>query len=129
MKNTSVKSIRTDKRTLFMYWLKFLQPYHKLANKEMEALSALLYYRSELSKEISNEDIVDKLLFSKETRSQVREDLGGMKAGVFNNLLTALRRKNVITSENKIMKALVPRMDAGSNEFKLIFNFEIDETK
>tara|TARA_B100000768_G_C11280315_1_gene378200 strand:+ start:2539 stop:2826 length:288 start_codon:yes stop_codon:yes gene_type:complete len=95
----------------------------------MEALSALLYYRSELSKEISNEDIVDKLLFSKETRSQVRKDLGGMKAGVFNNLLTALRRKNVITSENKIMKALVPKMDVGSNEFKLIFNFEIDETK
>ena len=49
--NASVKSIQTDSRTVFMYWLEFLKPYHKLANKEVEALSILLYYRWELSKE------------------------------------------------------------------------------
>jgi len=112
-----------------MYWLKFLKPYHKLAEREMEALSIMLYYRSELAIEISNPDLIDKLLFSPETRKQIREDLGGMKNGVFNNLLTVLRRKKVITKDNKILYSLVPTMRPDARGFKLIFNFEIDENK
>ena len=62
-------------------------------------------------------------------RKKVRSDLGDMKSGVFNNLLTALRIKKVITKDNKIHPSLIPNMDPDSNGFKLIFNFEINETK
>ena len=127
--NASVKSIQTDSRTVFMYWLEFLKPYHKLANKEVEALSILLYYRWELSKEVSNMALVDKLLFSSEIRLKVREDLGGMKSGVFNNLLTTLRRKGVLSKENKIIPALIPNIKPDSTGFKLIFDFEINDKK
>tara|TARA_R110002020_G_scaffold348717_3_gene562284 strand:- start:485 stop:874 length:390 start_codon:yes stop_codon:yes gene_type:complete len=129
MENVSVKSIQTNKRRVFIYWLEFLKPYHKLANKEMEALGTLLYYRFELAKEISNTELVDRLLFSSDMRKKVRSDLGDMKSGVFNNLLTALRIKKVITKDNKIHPSLIPNMDPDSNGFKLIFNFEINETK
>tara|TARA_R110000765_G_scaffold277570_2_gene375460 strand:+ start:1766 stop:2152 length:387 start_codon:yes stop_codon:yes gene_type:complete len=127
--NASVKSIQTDSRTVFMYWLEFLKPYHKLANKEVEALSILLYYRWELSKEVSNMALVDKLLFSSEIRLKVREDLGGMKSGVFNNLLTTLRRKGVLSKDNKIIPALIPNIKPDSTGFKLIFDFEINDKK
>jgi hypothetical protein len=127
--NASVKSIQTDSRTVFMYWLEFLKPYHKLANKEVEALSILLYYRWELSKEVSNMALVDKLLFSSEIRLKVREDLGGMKSGVFNNLLTTLRRKGVLSKDNKIIPALIPNINPDSTGFKLIFDFEINDKK
>ena len=127
--NASVKSIQTDSRTVFMYWLEFLKPYHKLANKEVEALSILLYYRWELSKEVSNMALVDKLLFSSEIRLKVREDLGGMKSGVFNNLLTTLRRKGVLSKDNKIIPALIPNINPNSTGFKLIFDFEINDKK
>jgi hypothetical protein len=127
--NASVKSIQTDSRTVFMYWLEFLKPYHKLANKEVEALSILLYYRWELSKEVTNMALVDKLLFSSEIRLKVREDLGGMKSGVFNNLLTTLRRKGVLSKENKIIPALIPNIKPDSTGFKLIFDFEINDKK
>ena len=120
--NASVKSIQTDSRTVFMYWLEFLKPYHKLANKEVEALSILLYYRWELSKEVTNMALVDKLLFSSEIRLKVREDLGGMKSGVFNNLLTTLRRKGVLSKDNKIIPALIPNIKPDSTGFKLIFD-------
>jgi|TARA_B110000908_G_C10116725_1_gene385670 hypothetical protein len=127
--NASVKSIQTDSRTVFMYWLEFLKPYHKLANKEVEALSILLYYRWELSKEVTNMALVDKLLFSSEIRLKVREDLGGMKSGVFNNLLTTLRRKGVLSKDNKIIPALIPNIKPDSTGFKLIFDFEINDKK
>jgi len=129
MSHASVKSIQTDSRTVFMYWLEFLKPYHKLANKEVEALSILLYYRWELSKEVSNVALVDKLLFSSEVRLKVREDLGGMKSGVFNNLLTTLRKKGVLSKDNKIIPALIPNIRPDSTGFKLIFDFEINDKK
>jgi hypothetical protein len=129
MSHASVKSIQTDSRTVFMYWLEFLKPYHKLANKEVEALSILLYYRWELSKEVSNIALVDKLLFSSEVRLKVREDLGGMKSGVFNNLLTTLRKKGVLSKDNKIIPALIPNIRPESTGFKLIFDFEINDKK
>lgn len=129
MKNISIKTIVTDERKMFVYWLEFLKPYHKLANKETEALAILLYYRHELSKEVNNEEHVRKLLFSSDIRNKVRNDLGGMKSGVFNNLLTTLRKKKVLSKENKILPALIPNMKPSAKGFRLVFNFEIDERK
>lgn len=129
MKNLSIKGIQTSEKNLFVYWLEFLKPYHKLANKEIEALGLMLYYRHELSKEVSNEDLVDKLLFSSDIRQKIKTDLGGMKNGVFNNLLSTLRRKKVLSTKNKITSSLIPNKDPMSKEFSLVFNFQINENK
>lgn len=123
MKNTNVKRIKADKKTLFRYWLEFLRPYHKLKPKEIEALSLFLYYQYELSLEISNPDLVQSILFSSNTRSEIRKNLGGMNQKVFNNLLSSLRKKKVLSQDNIIMPALIPQLDS-TKGFKLIFNFE-----
>ena len=129
MQSANVKLIRSSKKNLFAFWLNFLKPYHKLSGREMEALSILLYYRHELSMEISSQDLIDKILFSGDTRAKIRADLGGMKNGVFNNLLTVLRRKKVITRDNKITPSLIPVMAPDAKGFQLIFNFEMNETE
>jgi hypothetical protein len=87
----------------------------------------ILYYRYELSREVANKDLVNKLLFATDTRNQIRGDLGGMSQKVFNNLLTSLRKKGVIMSGNVINPVLIPNMT--EDGFKLIFNFEIHEGK
>lgn len=126
--NKSIKTIFTSKKSIFRFWLEFLKPYHKLRNKEIEALSLLLYYRYELSREISNESMVDMILFSTETRAKIRVELDNMSQKVFNNLLTSLRKKGVLAKDNKIRKSLIPKM--GEEGFELIFNFKVkDETK
>ena len=121
--NMNIKRIHTDKKSIFRYWLEFLRPYHKLRTKEIEALSLMLYYRYELSREIANMEIVDMILFSTETRGKIRKDLDDMGQKVFNNLLTSLRKKGVITKDNKINHVLVPKMT--EDGFKLVFNFEV----
>lgn len=124
----NIKRIHTNKRSIFRYWLEFLKPYHKLRNKEIEALSLMLYYRYELSRQINNPEIIDSVLFSTQTRSEIRAELNNMGQKVFNNLLTSLRKKGVITKENKINHVLIPNMT--ENGFKLVFNFEVkDEVK
>ena len=52
-----------------------------------------------------------------------------MKSGVFNNLLTTLRRKGVLSKDNKIIPALIPNIKPDSTGFKLIFDFEINDKK
>jgi hypothetical protein len=121
--NMNIKRIHTDKKSIFRFWLEFLKPYHKLRNKEVEALSLMLYYRYELSREIPNTEMVDMILFSTETRSKIRAELSNMSQKVFNNLLTSLRKKGVLTKDNKIHHNLIPNMT--EDGFKLIFNFEV----
>ena len=121
--NMNIKRIHTDKKSIFRYWLEFLKPYHKLRQKEIEALSLMLYYRYELSREIKDMEMVDMILFSTKTRAQIREDLGGMGQKVFNNLLTSLRKKGVVNKDNKINHVLIPKMS--EDGFKLIFDFEV----
>jgi hypothetical protein len=121
--NMNIKRIHTDKKSIFRYWLALLKPYHKLRQKEIDALGLLLYYRYELTREIKDIDMVDMILFSTQTRTKIREDLGGMGQKVFNNLLTSLRKKSVITKDNKINPVLIPKMS--ENGFKLIFDFEV----
>jgi len=124
MRNINIKRIHTSKKQIFRYWLEFLKPYHKLRAKEIEALGLMLYYRYELSREVLKPYLVDKLLFSTDTRKQIRADLGNMDPKVFNNLLTALRKKGVLSKDNEINKGLIPNMS--EDGFKLVFNFEID---
>lgn len=119
----NIKRIHTDKKSIFRFWLEFLKPYHKLRAKEIEALSLMLYYRYELSREIKDPDMVNMVLFSTQTRNKIREDLGGMGQKVFNNLLTSLRKKSIISKDNKINHFLIPNMS--EDGFKLIFHFEV----
>tara|TARA_R110000772_G_scaffold156586_1_gene267776 strand:- start:521 stop:811 length:291 start_codon:yes stop_codon:yes gene_type:complete len=94
-----------------------------LRQKEIEALSLLLYYRYELSREIKDIEMVEMILFSTQTRTKIRADLGDMGQKVFNNLLTSLRKKKILTKDNKINHILIPQMT--ENGFKLVFDFEI----
>lgn len=126
-KNTNIKKIHTSKESIFKYWLRFLKPYHKLRDGEIEALSTMLYYRYELSREVNNPELVDRLLFSTETRAKVREKLNNMGQKVFNNLLTSLRSKGVLSKDNKINPVLIPNMT--EDGFSLIFDFEIKENE
>ena len=126
-KNINEKLISASKKKIFRYWLEFLRPYHKLRSGEIEALTLMLHYRYELSREVSSPELVNRLLFSTETRKKMMIDLNNMSPKVFNNLLSTLRKKKVLSRDNKILPALIPNMT--ENGFKLIFNFKVDETK
>jgi hypothetical protein len=104
-----------------------LKPYHKLRPKEIEALSLILYYEHELSINVSSPELVNQLLFSSETRNLIKDELGGMPGVVFNNLLSSLRKKGIMSKDNIINEALRPPLGTHEDNFKLIFNFDIKD--
>ena len=129
MNNINIKNIKVDKKMLFRYWLVFLKPYHNLRQKEIEALSLFLYYRHKLSEEVVNQELVDKLLFSQDIRNNIMTELKIKNTYMFNNMLTSLRKKGVLSKDNKIKEVLIPNFEKSSDNFKLVFNFEINDTK
>ena len=60
--------------SFFKYWLKFLSPIHNLSESELNVVTAFLKERHELSKAITDEQVLDSVLMSKETKRKVREE-------------------------------------------------------
>lgn len=123
-KNINIKTLNVNKKQFFTYWLKFLKPYHKLANKEMEIVVLLLIKRHELSKKIKDDSLIDSVLFNNKTRAELVSEMGYSHHGILNNMLSTLRKKNIII-DNKINKGLIPNLDEENGNFKLVFNFNI----
>tara|TARA_R110000851_G_scaffold71614_3_gene159203 strand:+ start:5902 stop:6315 length:414 start_codon:yes stop_codon:yes gene_type:complete len=124
--NINIKNLNVPKKKFFMYWLQFLKPYHKLRDKEIEMLSLFLNKRYELSKKITDEDILDTMLFDKRIKDQIKEEMNYSNHQVFNNMLSSLRTKGVIVN-GKINKGLIPELTGLGKNFKLIFNFNIQD--
>lgn len=124
MKNANIANIRTTVNDLFEHWVALTQPMHKLTDAEAKILLAFLRKRHLYASNIRDETVVNKLLFSTDTRKEIMEELG-YKMGTFQNYLTTMRAKGVIT-ENQINKKLIPNVEQGTDNFKLIFNFIIN---
>ena len=124
MQNINVKNIDVNRQKFFIYWLQFLKPYHKLRDKEIELLSLLLEKRYVLSQKITDPSLVDLLLLSTENRKIIMEEMGYHSMQVLTNALSGLRKKKVL-DDNSIIKGLIPEINNDTNNFKLIFNFNI----
>lgn len=123
MINANIANIRTNINGLFEHWVALTQPLHKLTEAEANIFLLFLKKRHLFASNIKDESVIDKLLFSTETRREIQDALG-YKMGTFQNYLTSMRNKGVI-QENRINKKLIPNYIAGANNFKLIFNFDI----
>jgi len=123
MKNINIQSIRTDEVKFFKLWLKILQPFLNLRNQEINVLAKLLYYRYSISKEVKSKTMIDELLFNTATRKKIKQELK-IKEYSFNNILSSLRKKKIITG-NSINNKIIPKVEHNFKDFKLLYSFEI----
>ena len=60
--------------SFFKMWFMFLQPFHRLTEREMEVATSFVKQRYELSKVVSDNNILDRLVMSEDTKRKVREE-------------------------------------------------------
>jgi hypothetical protein len=123
MKNSKVANINVTLKNLFSRWLDITVTFHKLRKKERDVLALLLYYHYVYSKELTNGTILWKMVFDYDTKMKIKEELE-MKDSALQNILTSLRKKNVI-KDNKIVPTYIPEMERTSTSFKIIFNLNV----
>ena len=127
MKNVRVATLTTDIKGFFRDWLKITGPFHKLSKKEQDVLGLLLYHHHILRKDISNDEILWKIVFDYDTKIKIKEELG-IKDTALQNLLTSLRKRGAIHS-NKIVPNFVPILTEDVNNYKIVFNINIIDDK
>lgn len=121
--NVKSLSMNVELKKLFNLWLNITSTFHNLTKQQIDVLALLLYYHKVLSDEITNKKILWKIVFDYETKQKIKDELGISDASL-QNVLTSLRKKNII-SNNQIVSTYIPNIEKNSSNFKIVFNFNI----
>lgn len=121
MKPNSVIRLDTNLLGFFRQWFEILKPWHKLTSKQMDVAAAFVKLRYELSKVITDENILDENVMSENSKRKIREECG-ISHPHFQVIMGELRKNNVIINK-KINPKFIPRIN-NENGFQLLFYFE-----
>lgn len=108
--------------SFFKMWFMFLQPFHHLTEREMEVATSFVKQRYELSKVVSDNDILDKLVMSEDTKRKVREECN-ITLPHFQVIMGKLRKNNIII-DGKLNPRYIPRVVEENGSFKLMLLFD-----
>lgn len=107
----------------FRYWFEFLRPFHKLTDREIDVIVSFVKQRYELSKVIKDQELLNKVTMSEDTKKRVREDCNISQAH-FQVIMTKLKKSKVIDN-GKINPKFIPRIDEDAKNFQLLLSFEL----
>lgn len=110
-------------KSFFRYWFMFLEPFHKLTDREIDVITSFVKQRYELSKVIKDNEILDKVTMSEDTKKKVREECN-ITLPHFQVIMGKLRKNKVII-EGKINPRFIPNIDEETGTFQLLLLFEL----
>ena len=110
-------------KSFFRLWLKFLEPFHKLTDREIDVITSFIKQRYELSKVINDNNILDKVTMSEDTKKKVREECN-ITLPHFQVIMGKLRKNKVII-DGKINPRFIPNIDEETGTFQLLLLFEL----
>ena len=106
----------------FKYWFEFLTPFHNLTEREMDVITSFVKQRYELSKVIKDNEILDKVTMSEDTKKKVREECD-ISLPHFQVIMGKLRKNKVII-DGKINPRYIPSVDEENGSFKMMLLFD-----
>lgn len=112
----------TEKR-FFRYWLEFLKPFHKLTDKETEIMAEFLRQRHELSKVIKDQELLDRVVMSEDTKRTIRTECG-ISQTYFQVIMTKLKKSKMVDN-GKINPKFIPRLKEDADNFQLLISFNL----
>lgn len=127
MKNVKIANINTTIKKLFRDWLFLTKIFHGLTKQQIDILALFLYEHYKLKKEITNEKILNKVLFDYSTKMAIKEEIG-IKDPALQNAMTSFRKKGIIVND-RLSKLYIPAIEKDAKNFKLIYNFNIIDEK
>ena len=118
----SVIKIPTTLDDFFRYWFEFLKPFHQLTGREIDVATALVKQRYKLSKVITDNNILDKVVMSEDTRKLVREERK-LSLPHFQVIMGKLKKHKVII-DSRINPKFIPNVIEENGNFQLLLLFD-----
>lgn len=109
----------------FRLWLNFLSPFHELTPREMDVATAFIRHRFELSKSITDEVLLDKIVMNEDSKRKIKADCNISDAH-FQVIMGKLRKSKVIINDKINPKFIPKRLHPEDNNFKLLLYFDLD---
>lgn len=108
-------------------WLQLVNLTFKeqMSYKEVTVLTVILKYYINISKEVTDEEKINALLFSQEYRKKIKTEIG-IKDNYFDVILNKLRTHGAI-KDNNINRVIVPPTQ--TDEFILLIPFKQEDEK
>lgn len=106
----------------FRYWFEFLTPFHNLTEREMDVITSFVKQRYELSRVIKDNEILDRVTMSEDTKKKVREECD-ISLPHFQVIMGKLRKNKVII-DGKINPRYIPSVDEENGSFKMMLLFD-----
>lgn len=125
MDNLNKASFTIPREELFAQWLILTKPMHQLSKVNIKVLTEILKARERLSTKIIDNELLDKVLFSTESRQEIMALLDNMEAERFNNILSDLRRNKVII-DNKLNPIFIPNIKPNAKAYRLLFELKFE---
>lgn len=123
--NSSLRVLTSLKGKFFRYWFEFLRPFHNLTDREIDVIASFVKQRYDLSKVISDPEILDRETMSEVTKRKVREECN-ISLAHFQVIMGKLRKSKVIEN-GKINPKFIPNIVEGENSFTLLLLFELKD--
>ena len=123
--NNVVKVPATVGIDLFKKWFVFLKPFHGLTDREIDIIACFAKERFELSKAITEEALLDKVVMSDDTKRKIREECE-VSLPHFQVIMSKLKKSKVIIN-NRINPHYIPNFRPGDTTFSVLFYYDIQK--
>lgn len=111
--------------SFFKRWLDFLTPFHSLTNREKEVAACFIKHRYLLSRAITDNDVLDRVVMSEETKKKIRQECD-ITTSYFQVIMGKFKQVGFIV-DNKLNPKLIPKgIKDGDNSFRLLLHFNFD---
>lgn len=110
----------------FRIWIEFLTPLHNLTNREKDVVAAFIKARFELSKSVSDDNLLDKIVMSDDIKNKIKAECKVSNA-FFQVILGKLKKTGIIIN-GKINPKFIPKsLNPEDQAFQLLLYFDLDE--
>ena len=123
--NNLVKVPTTLGIDLFKKWFIFLKPFHGFTDREIDVIACFVKERYELSKSITNEALLDKIVMNEDTKRKVREECK-ITLPHFQVIMSKLKKQKVIIN-NELNPHYIPNFKPGDTSFSVLFYYIIKD--
>lgn len=105
-------------------YLDVMRPLHKLTPREMDYAAALLKIRERIAQEVTDQGMIDKLLFDEEMKEIIRKE-ANVEPPHAKAILYSMKRKQFILGK-RINPMYIPSWERGK-PFRLMFIFKNED--
>lgn len=109
----------------FVLWYKFLRPLIDLTEREIQVMAYLAQNRYELSKKVTDMELLDKLSLNDEVKRGIRENLN-ISYAYLQTVFSKLRKVGILV-DDKINLKYLPNIKEDANGFQLMLYFDFDK--